>query len=455
MRNFFIRLSLVIVIFSLSFIYKSYADEYRLVRSIVDIHTNLSDGIYSPERVMELARNSGVECVFINDSLLMRFEYGVWPLRNLLKRKFESNSIIRMGAKNYFNRLKIAGEELNFPLLITGAEASPYYYWEGNPFNRKFSLNDYHKKFLIMGLNYRDYNDMPIIGNRGFKLSLINIRRLILPLALISLGIFLLRRKVLGISLVLTGMIFMLNILPFFISRYNQYNTGEGVKPYQDLIDYVNEKGGIIFWAHTEMGSLTYTQGVQIYTPEHSQDLIETHGYTGFAVSFTDRLENTEPGGIWDRLLLDYINAKRKSPVWIIGAMHYEGERRRIDSVETLLFSQGLTQNDIFSAIREGRAYVRFNLGSNSVVLNEFKAEKSAKGLVIISLKGSSPDSKGPIEIELIKNGQVMLTQEEIRKEWQILIEDNAPINNKQYYRVKIKSPDSLIFTNPLFLDIK
>ena len=45
---------------------------------------------------------------------------------------------------------------------------------------------------------------------------------------------------------------FLLNSIPFTEEVIDQYESDQGAKPYQLLINYVNKQGGLMFWAHPE-----------------------------------------------------------------------------------------------------------------------------------------------------------------------------------------------------------
>jgi hypothetical protein len=403
-REFFIA-----VILSFISVISVYAQEYRVVRGAVDLHSNISDGLYSLEKIAELAKDKELSVLIFGDSALRKWEYGLWPLRNFIKKTLEENSVLRFGVDKYLK--KFTALKKGFPdlVIIPGLEVSPFYYWQGSPLSKNFSLNDWYKKFLVIGLKDKEYKNLPIVGNRGF------------------------------------------GYISF--SRFSQYQGQRGIRPYQDLIDYVNEKKGLIFWAHPEMESLEWYKGIQVYSPAHPEDLFLSQDYAGFGITFTDKLKMTEPGDIWDKLLLEYIQGKRKKPAWIIGSLHYDGPSRRINDVETMFFVRDIKQEDILDALRQGRMYVRFNLGSNSLVLREFSVKNLSPDSVQINIKGNNP-SLEPIKIELISNGKIFKSFEEAKKEWVIVVEDNLSAKSeKRYYRLKISSSSSLILSNPVFAE--
>jgi len=432
----------------------AFAQEYKVVRGIIDIHSKISDGLYSQERVAESAREKGFKVVIFCESALRRWEYGLWPLRNIIKRTYQENSVLRFGPEEYIE--KLAAIEKKFPnlKLIPGVETSPFFYWEGSPFSRHLALIDYYKQFLVLGLKPKDYRNMPIVGNRQFfylsKDTLFNLW----PIILIIFGLRFLRKKALGIFFILVGFLFLMNNLPFSTSRFNVYQGYKGVKPYQDLIDYVNRRGGLIFLAHPEMLSQDAYFGIETYTAPHPEDLLLAHDYTGFGVTNTFKI--TEPGDIWDQILLEYVDGKRKKPAWIIGALHYTGPGELRGSPETLFFIKELNEKDILDALRQGRMYVRFDLEGEPVVLNEFSAKNADSGSIRIIIKGTQTPTAEPLKIELIRNGETFKKFKETGSEWAIIAEDNLPTGvSRAYYRLKISNPSSIIYTNPVFVEVK
>lgn len=445
----------------------AFAQEYKVVRGVIDVHSKISDGLYYQERVAESAREKGFKVVIFCESALRRWEYGLWPLRNIVKRTYQENSVLRLGLGKYMERFAALKKKFSDLVLIPGMEASPYFYWEGSPLSRKCSLVDYYKQFLIIGLN-KDYQNLPVVGNRRFSYLSKNALFSLWPILLIILGLRLLKKKALGVSFILVGILFLANNLPFPTSRFNVYQGRQGIRPYQDLIDYVNRMGGIIFLAHPEVFSQKAYFGIESYTTPYPEDLILARDYTGFSLSLTlrDRCEAlgfrcgmTEPGDMWDNLLMEYMEGKRKKPSWIIGSPHYTGESGVIDLVETIFFVKEAKEEEVLDALKQGRMYVRFNSGSNPLTLNEFSVKNNGFGSIRIIIKGSQVPALEPVEatkIELIRNGKIFKSFEETQGNWTITVEDNlSSAESKAYYRLKISSHSSLIFTNPLFVEVK
>lgn len=449
--KFYIKLIFISLVVFYSGGIAAFAKGDEIARGGMDIHSNISDGQYSLEMVAELAKEKGIQVLVFGDSALRQWQYGIWPLRDLIKKTYRENSVLRFGTEKYVKIISLLKDSSGL-VLIPGLEVSPFFYWEGSPFSKNLALIDYYKQFLVIGLKPNDCQNLPIVGNRRFFYLSKNALFSLWPMLIIVFGLRLLRKKALGISLVVIGALFLTNNLPFSTSRFNVYQGYQGIKPYQDLIDYVNRKGGLIFWAHPEMLSQKIYFGVEFYTLPHPEDLLLTHDYTGFGV--TSGLKLTEIGNIWDKMLLEYIEGKRKNPVWIIGTAHYTGQQGKIDNPETLFFIKEAKQEDVLDALKQGRMYVRFNSGSNPVILSEFKLGNIDPSAIQIIIKGNQSYSPEAIKIELIRNGKVFKSFEETGSEWSIAVEDNLLKKEKRvYYRLRISSDSCLILSNPVFTE--
>lgn len=452
----FIALIFIILVIFHSGKIGAFAQEYEVVRGAMDIHSNMSDGFSSLGKIAAVAKEKGLWVLIFGDSALRKWEYGLWPLRNIVKKVYQENSVLFLGPARYAQEFQALKKRFPGSVFLPGVEVSPFFYWEGSPFTGNLVLFDYYKQFLVLGLKPEDYQNMPIVGNRQFFHLSKNMLFGLWPILLIILGLRLFKRKVLSIPFMVGGVLFLLNNIPFPTSSFNIYQGNQGARPYQALIDYVNRKGGFIFWAHPEMVSQKSYFGIETYTPSHVEDLILTKDYTGFGVTYSFKM--AEPGGIWDELLLDYINGKRRKPVWIIGALHYTGGPLELNSSpDTLFFIKELSEENILDALRQGRMYARFNLGGKPAILNEFSVKNIGSGLIQITINGSQVPLAEPIEptnIELIRNGKVFKSLQENRSVWMITVEDSFLEQEKKvYYRLKISNSATIIFSNPVFIE--
>ncbi|MBI4845539.1 MAG: hypothetical protein HY810_03580 [Candidatus Omnitrophica bacterium] len=116
---------------------------------LIQVSSNLSDGRLSSDEIMHIAEGEGFKAVVFTDREIMRWEYGLWPLRNLLKKKVEQNSIFKYGISKYFEYMRELKKRFPDMAIILGAETTPYYYWMGNPFKGGLKLFNAHKHLLV------------------------------------------------------------------------------------------------------------------------------------------------------------------------------------------------------------------------------------------------------------------------------------------------------------------
>ncbi|MFC1817239.1 PHP domain-containing protein, partial [Thermodesulfobacteriota bacterium] len=323
----------LLILTSLSIIFiiqPAIAAEYQQVAGLIDTRTTFSDGAFDVEALARLAKQRGFDVLFINDHDLLAMEYGLAPLKNILKKRVELNSINKGGAENYLNAVNKAREKYPDMILIPGSESVPFYYWKGSFVKQNLTAHDHEKRILTIGMEKpEDYKNLPIIHN-GFSTRYLNQSLPVVIVFLISfvLGLLLLMdRGYFRISgLIISGLsfLFMINAHPFQSSPFDQYHGNQGIAPYQLLIDYVNTKGGFTFWNYPETGSGVRKLGpIFLNTPPYPAALEQSVDYTGFAALYGDNITATEPGHQWDRVLLDFCNGKRKQPVWGIATADY------------------------------------------------------------------------------------------------------------------------------------
>lgn len=237
--------------FLLIFICFTYAaDEgpYLNVKGAVCLQSNFSKGSYSIEKISELAQKKQIKIIVMSDDILRRWEYGIRPLQNIVKKRVEENSVLRRGVEKYLDQIKRANRLYKDMVILEGVGAAPFYWWDGSPLRRNLSLNDWNREILVAGLdNPKDYKELPIVGNRAFiPKNLKDISKITLPILAIFLGIFLKLKKIsrrfifkdteflipillyqrLGYLVLSMGIIFLWNNWSFPTSNFDQYHGG-------------------------------------------------------------------------------------------------------------------------------------------------------------------------------------------------------------------------------------
>lgn len=267
------------------------------------------------------------------------------------------------------------------------------------------------------------------------------------------------------------GVIFSLNNFPFRGIKYDQYHGDQGVMPYQDLINYVNQKSGLTFWAHPETKNVEKIGTIGVETREHTEDLLKTFDYTGFAVFYEGYNKIGLPGGIWDELLKQYCLGQRKSPVFAIAGLSFD-QTGDLDGylkdLRTVLLLHRLGRDEALAALKQGKMYVLRGKNSSQFILDAFTARgisggiKKTMGEEIKTKQGAQLEIKGrfwdgqskPFKIKLIRNGDIIKIFE-VSSPFDIAYYDvYVGRNRKSYYRIEAESEGLQLITNPIFVSV-
>lgn len=462
---------IIFAVLCLGFTAQIYAEELQELTGVIHVHSVVSpSGKYSFEKIAGFAKEKNIDVVIFTDHAMTRVEYEFLPC---IKQTIEYDSVLKFGPQNYLDQIKRTNEKFPELILIPGVEAEPFYYWTGSIFKKNLILNDWDKHILVIGLkNAEDYLNLPLLSS---KYSTKHSNGIFLLLVVISAAVFVVFimlqniRKVWKILVVIV----LLAAASVVICIYNNpddepYKKG-GIFPYQNLIDYANDKGALTFWAHPEANTKEDFSVVKSITPPHPDDIILAKNYTGFAALEEGYKYIAKPAGKWDDVLLDYCSGLREKPVWAIFELDYTSEGGPgglyLDTERFVLYVKEKTEKGCLEALKEGRFYnikgtaepVRLNefsvAGDGSVIINAGETGKINSKEVKIKVKISSlkKDDKRLLTIKLIKNG--FITQVFTK---QIPVELTIPdVQGKDpvFYRMEVWERDELrILTNPVFL---
>ena len=300
-----------------------YCEQYRYVPCVIHVHSFYSDnGKMSIEQIAETANSKKIKAVIFADHDIMKYDYGIWPLYKIIHKQVVFDSVLRIGPGKYLSEISRVQQKFPDLLLIPGVESSPYYYWSGSALKKNLVLHDWHKHLLLAGLDKPgQYSNLPVLGNENnsgpFDFGIIFLMVLMLCA---GAGLFY-YKKSFGIIFMGITLVVLIEYFPYKSLPYNQYNGNQGEKPYQTVINYVNKTApgtGMVFWAHPESPNYdkVFNTGiVSIQTRKYAESLLYTDGYTGFAYFQEGNKSVGRQGGIWDKVLNEYCNGARKSPV--------------------------------------------------------------------------------------------------------------------------------------------
>lgn len=454
----------------------SFAQVYENVPAAIHIQTNISDGKYSFEEIVKQAKQKNIKVLIFSDTALRRWEYGIMPLENIIKRRIEHASVFRSGIAKYLTAIKNLQDKYPEIVFVHAVEVVPFYYWQGNFLGKDLTLYNWHKQMLVIGMEKAsDYRYLPIMANYSLLPLYKGVIIRLWPLLIIFLGFFLIikfKNKVAyrnyGYVFLLLGVVFLVNNMQFSVSRFNAYGKDKRIKPYQDLIDYAIKKGGLVFWCHPEAENFDRVKGVNVCTFPYKEELKYAQNYTGSAAMFDENRSIARVGDIWDAILLDSCAGNRK-PIWAIGEIDYHGDHEDLSRIQTILLLSSLTENNVIRALKNGMMYAKLNNVTNDFSMDKFvisdeenktfglmgqEIEINSKPEIIIETSCSSSPQES-IKIILIRNGKIIQTFNSEGSNFRVKYQDDyfSP-GEKIYYRIMIKSSNNLyqVISNPIFV---
>lgn len=471
------------------------AGPLRQVPAVVHAHSTWSTGDSTLEELVARARAAGVEAIFLTENHLLRFEYGLFPLHNLLRYRVEFPSLLNRGVEAYLDAVRATNARQSDVLLIPGTEVSPYYYWTGNLFRGTLTMHNGEKKLLAFGL-YRaeDYRALPSVSNPGAGRWGVASLALLSPALLVIPGVWLLRlrrRRVArlqrfrvtverryrgyGILCLVIGGLLLANNFPFRTVPVSAYDLEEGQRPYQAVIDFVLARGGLIAWSLPEARDYQVIRvaGLRatVVTEPYPSTLLETDHFTAFGGVYEDTTTFTNPGGGWDQLLLDYLAGRRAAPAWAIGeaAYHHEGQAgKRLGGVQTVFLADRKDPPALLGALRTGRFYAVQRKPEVGLVLDQFQVllpghPPAEAGDRLTLQAGDRPETHAAIrttdgqrmgiQVSLVRNGTVVRSlrgETPLPLQWS---ESALPAGTNVFYRLDVRGPAGhQILSNPIFV---
>jgi hypothetical protein len=469
---------LIAVLASCHWVAQAECADYQQVSGLIDLRTTFSDGAHDLKFIMELARKKGFGVLVINDHDRMAMEYGIPPFRNIVKKRIERNSINKRGAEEYLSSIKELDRAYPDMIIIAGSETAPFYYWSGSFFKKNLTAHNYERRILTIGLEKaEDYYNLPVLHNGlSIQFAAHFIPAMLIFFIPLCIAIVLLGSKGLyrltGILIAIISILFIIDTSSFRSTPFDQYHGDQGIAPYQLLIDYVNAKGGMTFWNYPETKSGIRKMGpIFAYTAPYPEVLMKSKGYTGFAALYGDEITVTEPGNVWDKVLIGYCKGKREEPVWGISTadFHKEGEGGEIlGNFPTVFLVKRRAVAEILNALRNGKMYACRGNHPHLARLDEFSVRSSndeVKGVsgeeivlegfprIRISLSSSIP-TENRVQVRLIRSGR-LIERFDGKLPLEIDYEDrDIKKGGKEYYRIDLHGYGTLV-SNPIFVICK
>lgn len=450
--------------------------KYIQLDGVADIKTIYSQGCSNVQDTAEMAKQAGIDIVIYNDRARDSIQYGLFPLKRLLKRTNEGRSILNTSPDVYLSNINEKHKQFRETLLIPGTDVSPFYYWSGSAFKKNLIAHNWDKRLSIIGLTKgEDFEHLPILDS---NFSMQYTGKLFGPVLgfgflLIVTGVMIFKNyyRQATVPLAILFVLLLFNNHPFRSSLVDQYHGDRGIKPYQEVIDFAVSKGALVFWNDVEAGNGKREWGtIKLETEAHPEDLVLSQNYTGFQAVGDEPVLVVEPGNVWDHVLMEYLRGGRSQPVWGYGANDFQcaGESGPIfGATRTVFLVREKSRTAVMDAMRKGRMYSVRQPGPERLSLDEFTVKDVATGKIAtlgeqlvstdspeISFKIHSTGGKEKrVRVFLIRNGKVVKRESVVLPYELKWIDSGVDKSQPAYYRLNvIASPVDHLVANPVFV---
>jgi len=461
------------------------------------VHSTVSTGDLTLEQVAQKAEALGLDAVVLTENFVLRYEYGLSPLRGLVKRTVSLPSVLDYGVERFLADVAAAQARHPTVLLVPGIEVTPHYYWTGSLFDRDLTMHNSQKNILVFGLaRPEDYAALPVNGNPGSYRYDWTSAAGMLPALLFVPAAWLWRKRsyrtarvgmtpyrearrhrTSAVILALAAVVLLANAWPPGEPVFSAYDDHLGYKPYQAFLQAAAARGAVTVWSMPEARDFNVFSfgplgGVTVKTDPYPEALAMTTGYTAFGGLYQDTRKVTLPGDLWDQLLTQYLERRIGQPPFAVGEIAFHGlnrDTRELDQVVTVFQVRSKTLAGLLEATRSGRMYAvgQYKKGQG-LRLEAFRAE--IEGGVRTAGAGESLDPQGardlalhvkvtaadqgmhPVSVTVIRSGEVATTLTGVTPFEQAIADPGAPPGLWNAYRIQVNGDGSELLSNPIFV---
>lgn len=459
------------------------------------VHSDVSTGTLSLDQIAEQAGRAGIDAVVFSENLALRYEYGLFPFRGVVRRTVALPSVTEYGIGRYLAAIAEAQARHPNVLLVPGVEVAPHYYWTGSLPGRNLTMHNAQKNLLVFGLaGPEDYRALPVPGTEGYARYGWETLGRVWPLGLLACAGWLWRRRTyrkieVGVAtirvarhfhgaaglLAACGALLTLLAWPFDSPRFSLYDDRLKERPYQALIDAAMQRGGAVIWSMPEavdfnVHSFGPLGSVTIKTDPYPLALLQTEGYTGFGGVYQDTRTITEPGALWDQMLLQYAGGLRAAPPFAFGeiAYHRPGQAGiELHQVLNVVTVRERTAAGLVEAMKAGRLYALSQAGrSFGLRLDIFQVEtqdgarsasvghpfaRGAEPPAVRVAVSATDRGAHQVQVTIIRSGQAMARIAGTTPFHQRVVDATLPAGAAAFYRVEVRG-EGEILSNPIFV---
>ncbi len=456
---------------------------FRPVTAAFHIHTRFSNGAYDISELAAFARQRRIDVLGVSDSFLTRVRFGIGPLKKLVSQTMKRPGVLDRGVDEYFDSFERVQQAYPDLVLLPGLEVAPYYYWRGD-WRTRLELHDFDRHILVFGMRDREaVRNLPVIENERWANTSHDLLRAAGPLiaflvALLigAVGAAARNRKMYlaAFAIALPALLWSYDAYPF--GRFaDPYSGKPDIEPFQKVIDYVAKHGGLTFWSYPEARFPDVLSGrARMISIPHPETLSRTKGYRGFEGLYGDKITITNPGNLWDQLLMEHLRGAHNPWPSVVTGLDFHFFKPaagwyELDHGLTVLFSAAKTEAAVTDALRNGRGYATFQenpdrrlgiedfaLRSNGNVAISGETLKAGPevefGVSVRWMTGAAEGEGAAAAIQIIRDGSLIERYE--NKTPAVLRRRETLAPGRHYYRIIVDAGVTRILSNPIFCDV-
>ncbi|MFP4475055.1 MAG: hypothetical protein ACLFOY_05810 [Desulfatibacillaceae bacterium] len=443
------------------------------VHAVIHVHSSVSSGEHTIAELAELAAKAGVGAMVLADHDHVAMEYGLYPLRELIKVRMDMPSVMEYGPARYLEEVSRVNADQKAVTVIPGVQSSPFYYWEGPPLPGKLTARKYRVELLVAGMedpvDYRALprlHGAPSLDHAGSRLPA-SLGFLTMALAgglWFAMGS---RWNKTGMAILVAGILLAATHHPFTSSPFDPYHGDQGPAPFQHLIDTAAARGALVFWLHPESLYSREPRSIgPIYeqTRPHADLMVKTSGYTGFSAVYGDTSHAEQPGRQWDTAIDQYCRGRRNHPPWAIaGADFHYKKGEPIDTYQTILWAPDNSREEVLAALGRGSMYAVRKSGNRALRLEGYGligpgGDRAGSGghldtsgsALLTAVVFADDGSSHPVRVVLVQDGSVVET---IEGRTPVTVSRKVPVPSGRMSAVRLlaSGPGSQMVANPIF----
>ncbi len=327
------------------------------LRMVMDVRSVHSDGAHDFDALIAMAKVRGVDVLAFGEHDRFDVRFGLAPVPQWLGYSMSHPSLYRTGLDAFFDDLARARRRHPEMTLLAGTESIPGYRWSGIPWV-DLTLHDVERHIIALGIE----RPTQVEALPSYRLT--NIRgpfrfSMVFWLALTG-GVLavLIRRRRRGVALLLFASL---------VAFLSAWLMRPAVDADAAFIRAAHGQGLFVVWAHpgTHSGVRPGPMGVRLDTPPYSARVFAPphsgeEGADAFAAIYGDSDDNCEPGGRWDRYMLNYMAGLYPKPIWAVAAgdFHKQGESGEYlgnHAMDVWTVHGAKTPEAVMAALRRGR----------------------------------------------------------------------------------------------------